>query len=351
MSQTSPDPRVPRPPRPPERRPNRPAEAQEQANPEPPLSENEVSPGTSNAGSQSLAPRPTLSRPMRPQPVAAPEASPSDDLANPELSDEVSSPDSSEETDENPAEGLQRQQPIPPPSEPMQYRAIGMIRGRYVASEEQFTRGELIASDGTPINAVLLGRVMSLVKNHLDLQREYLWVVYPRTRDKTNQLHAQILGVWEPVELGRADAPIDPGIEDGYFSIRGEIIFQSQDKGYVILKIRQAPRKGDKEKPKSFKLRLSGFLPSKGVGYFWSLDVLRDGENLLIQDGKSVAAMPPRKKRRLPPTTRKRAPIGHGGDGGLRRDSAVKAPQVPPRTGPVTKPIKRIDRPRREGNP
>src|SRR5689334_206695 len=46
-----------------------------------------------------------------------------------------------------------RQQPIPPPSEPMQYRAIGLVRGRYHASSEQFTQGTLLTADGVQLNA------------------------------------------------------------------------------------------------------------------------------------------------------------------------------------------------------
>lgn len=95
------------------------------------------------------------------------------------------------------------QLPIPPASEPMQYRAIGLIKGTYVPSEEQFTRGMLTTEDDQPVDAVLLGRVMSLVKKHVDLDIPHLWVVYPRTRPKAEHLHAQIVGIWEPDNLNR----------------------------------------------------------------------------------------------------------------------------------------------------
>ncbi|MCG9884357.1 MAG: hypothetical protein MH825_02060 [Cyanobacteria bacterium] len=94
--------------------------------------------------------------------------------------------------------------PVPPPSEPMQYRAIGLVRGRYVPSEEQFTQGKVLAADGTEIDAVLLGRVMSLIRNHVDLEVDHLWVAYPRTR--TEDLHVQIVGIWEPETLKRGGA-------------------------------------------------------------------------------------------------------------------------------------------------
>ncbi len=106
------------------------------------------------------------------------------------------SPVNPTETDSN-GNLVNRQQPIPPPSEPMQYRAIGLVRGRYLASSEQFTQGTLLTTDGVELNAVLLGRIMSLVKNHLDLDKEHLWVVYPRTRQENDTLHIQIVGVWE----------------------------------------------------------------------------------------------------------------------------------------------------------
>nr|WP_329608419.1 hypothetical protein [Nostoc sp. CMAA1605] len=95
-----------------------------------------------------------------------------------------------------------RQQPIPPPSEPMQYRAIGLVRGRYQASDEHFTQGVLVTPDGVELNSVLLGRIMSLVKNHLDLKKTIV-VVYPRTRQENDTLHIQIVGVWEPENLAK----------------------------------------------------------------------------------------------------------------------------------------------------
>ena len=99
------------------------------------------------------------------------------------------------------------QLPIPPASEPMQYRAIGLIKGTYVPSEEQFTRGMVTTENNETIDAVLLGRVMSLVKKHVDLTVPHLWVVYPRTRPKDEHLHAQIVGIWEPDNLNRDSSP------------------------------------------------------------------------------------------------------------------------------------------------
>ncbi|MDJ0554439.1 MAG: hypothetical protein QNJ68_08380 [Microcoleaceae cyanobacterium MO_207.B10] len=276
-----------------------------------------------------------------------------------------------------------RQHPIAPPSEPKQYRAIGLVRGRYQPSTEQFTRGNLQTPDGSEIDAVLLGRVMSLLKNHLDLETEHLWVVYPRTRQQNDDLHLQIMGVWEPETLKRSEVPdnlsistveesdsvtltstpensesketlteqenkassaqdeseqvlhnesterenaldvsdsknhtikdgnenIPGGItnqlnvlealtessdigasHDGYFSIRGEVIYQSQDEEYVILKVRQSPRK-DEETPKFFKLKLKGSLGDRPINRFWDLHIQRQETSLVIQYANDIGAL------------------------------------------------------------
>ncbi|WKT84631.1 MULTISPECIES: hypothetical protein [unclassified Thermosynechococcus] len=192
-----------------------------------------------------------------------------------------------------------RLQPIPPPSERMQYRAIGVVRGRYVpASEAEFNRGVMMTEDGVEIETVLLGQVMNLIKKYLDLNEPHLWVVYPRTRDVDKEavkLHLQIVGVWEPERLQQANATAaDPGVNDGYFSVRGEVIFNSQEKNFVVVKIQQLPRRRG-EKPKAFKLKLVGTVPMKSPGYFWDFQVQRQGTSLVVQEATTVGILPPRK--------------------------------------------------------
>jgi hypothetical protein len=215
--------------------------------------------------------------------------------------------------------------PIPPASEPLQYRAIGLILGKYVPSIEEFNQGMMLADDGTEIDAVILGRIMSLIKNHLDLEKSHLWVVYPRIRKEDNKLHAQIMGVWDPQLVIKplnqsTDADdllnqplgttVDPsidlqtipsietlGIPNTYFSVRGEVIYQSRETKEIFVKIRQAPKKKTEEE-RYFKIRLVGDLPQKLVGNFWDFDVVRVDNNLEIRSGQFVAplrAKPPRK--------------------------------------------------------
>lgn len=282
-----------------------------------------------------------------------------------------------EEQATDPTAIAMRHHPIPPPSEPRQYRAVGLVRGRYASSEDQFTRGTLTASDGTAIDAVLLGRVMSLVKNHLNLEQEHLWVVYPRTRQQDGNLHAQIMGVWEPETLKK---PIEPpsqaegtvaeenqdkdsheedpvsfppshiNVENGYFSIRGEVIYQSQEEEkYVIVKIKQAPRK-DGDTMKFFKLKLNGDLAQKAVGYFWDFHVQLQADNLLIQQGNNIGPMPIKKKpfnkagggfKGKRPFTPRRDPDAPRPEPPTRKTPAIAAETPHPPKEPIAKPVKK----------
>ncbi|MFM2310876.1 MAG: hypothetical protein RLZZ04_152 [Cyanobacteriota bacterium] len=190
-----------------------------------------------------------------------------------------------------------RKQPIPPPSHPRQYRAIGLIKAKYQQSDDQMTQGTLLTTDGAEIEAVLLGRIISLLKNHLDLEQEHLWVVYPRTKMQEDRLHAQIVGVWEPETLNQdSDEPEISGkeAEHGYFSIRGEVIFYSTEEEVIIVKVKQFPRK-EGDKPKFFKLKLKGVLGDKPLRRFWDLKVRLSGEDLIIEEGTDLGFAQKRK--------------------------------------------------------
>lgn len=379
------------------------------------------------------APIPPVARPT-PDPASADATSTSAADESPDATSTSAAGESLHESAE--LQAAARQQPIPPASEPMQYRAIGLIRGKYVASDEQFTRGSIFTDDGYEIGAVLLGRVMSLVKKHVDLEQPHLWVVYPRTREKGDgDLHVQIVGVWEPENLNRmmeaseqedaAPEPVEsdlidqelesedaeptqedlaaelaeaeteeteeteeaeaenagmetgeaegegeeatiaetvvaqektaqekvfpPGqetqsqpstpetevlppvpaseLDDKYFSVRGEVIYQSLEDEQLLVKIRRAPRPGTDES-KAFKVVLKGVLEGKAVGYFWDLHVQREGNMLVLQKGTMIAAVPPQKRTRKKPPFNRR-----GGPGGNRRGGGR-----PPQGGGPRKP-------------
>ena len=102
-----------------------------------------------------------------------------------------------------------RAHPIPPVTEPLQFRAIGLVRGTYTPTDpDQVTRGVLTDSNGLELETVVLGRVLTLMRRHLAMDQPHLWVVYPRCRD-SEHLHLQIAGVWEPSTLGQINNSIN----------------------------------------------------------------------------------------------------------------------------------------------
>lgn len=334
----------------------------------PPSTPESPQPPVSEASTPVSEPTPTVTEVEE----TTPPAPPSLEVAS-EVASSSDSKDSSSDAKDEPVEAptISRYQPIPPPSEPRQYRAIGLVRGQYAPSIDQITRGALMAtSDGTPINAVLLGRVMSLVKNHIDLQQTHLWVVYPRTGQHDGNLHVQIVGVWEPETLNEttdtSDEPNDVAtdstakaspapmaeVEDNYFSVRGEAIFADREQGYLVVKIRQAPRKAG-DKLKFFKLKLTGTLPGKAVGHFWEFHVCRQGNDLIIQESHDMGALPIRKPFRGGPKRfdRNRKPGGYSqgnssgypsrNDSGERRSLPSKPiPRHKDKDGPISAPKK-----------
>ena len=192
--------------------------------------------------------------------------------------------------------------PIPSVTDPLQYRAIGMVRGIYrPQDDDNFTRGTLVDSEGNEIDSVLLGRVITLIRKHVSLDKPHLWVVYPRCRNNQN-LHLQISGIWEPSTLkkdlvqkdGLSGQPIskvdqDDLLEgDDYFSIRGELIFTKPEDKEIVIKIRQKPR-NQKKKALPFKITLKGELPMNYLKHFVSLNVRRFGYHLLVEDFQIIA--------------------------------------------------------------
>tara|TARA_B100000700_G_C14918255_1_gene795796 strand:+ start:359 stop:973 length:615 start_codon:yes stop_codon:yes gene_type:complete len=189
--------------------------------------------------------------------------------------------------------------PIRPVTEPFQYRAIGIVRGIYKPDDKGvFTRGKLIDQTGAEIEAVVLGRVITLMQRHLSINNPHLWVVYPRCKN-SDHLHLQIKGVWEPSTLIKEKSQLEDQLidelpeGDDFFSIRGELIFTKPDENYLIIKVRQKPRSnGIKQIP--FKLFLEGNIPINLIRNFINLNVRREGQKLIVEDYDLIGPLPNR---------------------------------------------------------
>ena len=201
--------------------------------------------------------------------------------------------------------------PIPSVTDPLQYRAIGLVRGVYKPmDDENFTRGALIDSKGNEIDSVVLGRVITLMRKHVPLEKPHLWVVYPRCRNNRN-LHLQITGIWEPSTLKKDFIEKDGFNEasslkvdsdellegDDYFSIRGELIFTKPEEREVVIKIRQRPRNQQK-KSLPFKVNLKGEVPINYLKHFMSLDVRRVDYQLVVEEFQMISPISQQQKNK-----------------------------------------------------
>ena len=187
--------------------------------------------------------------------------------------------------------------PIPKVTNQLQHRAIGIINGKFTPiSNEQLNRGFLIDNKDEKIETVVLGKALSLLKKHIDLKKSYYWIVYPKNKN-TEILHLQVAGIWDPYELN--DFPNDSSktnfsklleqldLKDNYFSIRGELVFVNAKKKEVVIKI-CSDSKLQNLKNKNFKLVVKAELSLELLNSFVSLDVIRDGNTLKLQNYEVV---------------------------------------------------------------
>ena len=181
--------------------------------------------------------------------------------------------------------------PIPRVSNQLQYRAIGIINGKFTPhNSEQLNRGFLTDNKGEKIQTVVLGKALSLLKKHIDLKKSYYWVVYPKNKN-TQNLHLQVAGIWDPYQLN--DFPNDSSktnfsklleeldLKDNYFSVRGELVFVNTQKKEIVIKICPASKLMNL-KNKNFKLVIKGELSIELLNNFVSLDINRDGNALKL---------------------------------------------------------------------
>ena len=179
--------------------------------------------------------------------------------------------------------------PIPKVTNKLQHRAIGIIHGKFnPLSSEQLNRGFLIDIKDEKIETVVLGKALSLLKKHIDLNKNYYWVVYPKNKN-TQNLHLQVAGIWDPVQLN--DLPKNSSkinfsklleeldLKDNYFSVRGELVFVNTQKKEIVIKICSAI-KSKNLKNKHFKLVIKGEISLELLHSFVSLDINRDGNSL-----------------------------------------------------------------------
>ena len=181
--------------------------------------------------------------------------------------------------------------PIPQVTNQLQFRAIGIINGKFTPFDtKQLNKGFLIDNKGEKIETVILGKALSLIKKHIDLDKSYYWVVYPKNKN-TQKLHLQVAGVWDPYQLNdfqndssktnSSKLLEELNLNDNYFSIRGELVFVNTKKKEIVIKIISSSKLKNL-KNANFKLVLKGEISLELLHSFVSLDIKRDGNALKL---------------------------------------------------------------------
>ena len=181
--------------------------------------------------------------------------------------------------------------PIPEVTNKLQYRAIGIVHGKFIpVSSEIINRGFLVDDKGEKIETVVLGKALSLLKKHIDFKKSYFWVVYPKNKN-TQNLHLQVAGIWDPYQFNKYSNNStkinfpklleELHLKDNYFSIRGELIFVNTQKKEIIIKICTSSKQKN-SKNRNFKLVIKADLSLELLNSFVSLDVHRDGNSLKL---------------------------------------------------------------------
>ena len=194
--------------------------------------------------------------------------------------------------------------PIPKVTNQLQYRAIGIVHGKFIPhNSEQLHRGFLTDNKGETIETVVLGKALSLLKKHIDLNKNYFWIVYPKNKN-TENLHLQVAGIWDPYQLN--NFPNDSSktnfskllkeldLKDNYFSVRGELVFVNTQKKEFIIKI-CSTTKPQNLKNKNFKLVIKGELSLQLLNSFLSLDLTREKNSLKLLNYEVIEKNPTKK--------------------------------------------------------
>ena len=181
--------------------------------------------------------------------------------------------------------------PIQKVTENLQNRAIGIIYGSYKPSNsESLNKGILKDQNNLPLDTVVLGKTLPLIKKYIDFNKKYFFIVYPRNKN-SDSLHLQIAGIWDPNSLNKEQKDYTQNtheilknfdLKDNYFSIRGKLIFVKIPEKEVIIKI--TPSNLVNKKIKAFKLILKAELPLNLINSFLSIDALREGNSLRMEN-------------------------------------------------------------------
>ncbi len=188
---------------------------------------------------------------------------------------------------------------LPQPEKPTQYRAIGIIEGQYLPSQEDLSQGIIKTYDGTLIEANLTTPTKLWLRHNMEnLQTHKYLSVW--LRFFKNKLVLFVMGFKDSC----------PSEDIGKFSIRGQLHCWDKKSGKIVLLVRRniRPEKNSKEAHsysfKPFKVHLIGTLKDTRLkqGQFWDIVAQLKGTDLQILSQTKIKDPKPKRtnKKILP---------------------------------------------------
>lgn len=192
----------------------------------------------------------------------------------------------------------------------LHYKAVGWVRGQYIPSSEDFTTGILLLEDGVVASANLLMSASQFLKTRKQLlESSQIWAVYPHTRpNNPPYFHFTIRGISLPGAKFKAEDVIE---RVDSFHVDGVVTYVNvKAKRFgvrVYRNIDSLTRLVKAEENNFHLLTISGILPGKPYGQFWSLRLSISGEQLVFEEGTFVAQVFPPKKPKKKNNKRRRS--------------------------------------------
>ncbi len=167
-----------------------------------------------------------------------------------------------------------------PVSHLTQYRAIGLMPGRYIPFSDAIERGTLITPDQLEFDMEINPNLWKKQAPILDLQQSYCWLVYPKPPKARKNLSFQAAGIKPDVELDKVNC----------FSIRGQILEINNEQEYTLISIK--PNQSWRTDFEPITLMLKGVLPNRFIGWFCDVRANRESNQLVIVEWQAIIRLP-----------------------------------------------------------
>lgn len=167
---------------------------------------------------------------------------------------------------------------IKAPSEPSQYRAVGLIKGQFIPSEDDFHRGVLVTPD-LPFPAILMPKIKTPPTT------EVIWRVWMRTKNNEEGLRFVLMSYAHDTD----GTPVETHhLEQDYFSIRGNLLWWDTEKEDPCFGIRINPNRSHQRSFKPFFITIYGTLSKPKKDAFWEVTATRKGKQLVFLRGQEI---------------------------------------------------------------